>query len=104
MLNIRIINKPSKGIIRLLLRKISDTQVMEYLENGSVNSLGLIQGQLAQIIASADIAEKASNVQIAEITGSCPQHITMIGIFGEISSVEESIKAVQNWFGKHDKK
>lgn len=97
MLNIKIINNPSKGTIRLLLRKISDEQVKEYLNNGTVNSLGLIQGQLAEIVAATDIAEKASSVQIAEITGSCPQHITMIGVFGETSSVEESIKAVQNW-------
>jgi ethanolamine utilization microcompartment shell protein EutS len=97
MLNIKIINNPSKGTIRLLLRKISDDQVKEYLNSGSVNSLGLIQGQLAEIVAAADIAEKASSVQIAEIVGSCPQHITMIGVFGETSSVEESIRAVRSW-------
>ncbi|MBZ4666814.1 BMC domain-containing protein [Mahella sp.] len=97
MLNIKIINNPSEATIRLLLRKISDKQVREYLNNGAVNSVGLIQGQLVEIIAAADIAEKASGVQIAEITGSCPQHVTMIGIFGETSSVEESMKAVQSW-------
>ncbi|MBZ4666606.1 BMC domain-containing protein [Mahella sp.] len=97
MLNIKIINNPSKSTIRLLLRKISDKQVKEYLNDGPVNSVGLIQGQLAEIIAAADIAEKSSDVQIAEIAGSCPQHITMIGVFGETSSVEESIKVVQNW-------
>lgn len=97
MLNIKIINNPSKGTIRLLLRKIGDEQVKEYLNSGSVNSLGLIQGQLAEIVAAADIAEKASSVQVAEIAGSCPQHITMIGVFGETSSVGESIKAVQSW-------
>jgi len=97
MLHIKIINNPSKGTIRLLLRKISDEQVKDYVENGLVHSLGLIQGQLAEIVAAADIAEKASSVQIAEITGSCPQHITMIGVFGETASVAESIKAVQSW-------
>lgn len=97
MLNIKIINNPSKGTIRLLLRKIGDEPVREYLKGGAADALGLIQGPLAEIVAAADIAEKASNVQIAEITGSCPQHITMIGVFGETSSVKESIKAVKSW-------
>ncbi len=97
MLNIKIINNPAKGTIRLLLRKISDEPVKDYLKNGAVDALGLIQGPLAEIVAAADIAEKASDVQIAEITGSCPQHITMIGVFGETSSVKESINAVQSW-------
>lgn len=39
MLNIKIINNPSQGTIRLLLRKIGDDQVKKYLESGSVNSL-----------------------------------------------------------------
>lgn len=97
MLTIKIINTPSKGTIRILLRKIQDSNVKEYLQSSSVNSIGLIQGQLAEIIAAADIAEKASDVEVTEITGICPQHITMIGVFGETSAVLEAIKAVQNW-------
>ena len=46
---------------------------------------------------AADVAEKASNVEISEINGNCPQHITMIGIFGDIAAVNEAINAIKTW-------
>lgn len=97
MLTIQIIRSPSKGTVRLIKRKIHDEQVKSILESGSVDTVGLIQGQLAEIIAAGNVAEKAADVEIAEIMGSCPQHITVIGVFGETSAVLEAIKAVRNW-------
>lgn len=97
MLAIQIINSPSKGTLRLLLRKIYDDHVKESLQKSNVTSVGLIQGQLSEIIAAGNVAEKASDVEVAEIVGTCPQHISVIGIFGETSDVLEAIKAVQDW-------
>lgn len=97
MLMIQTINSPSKGTLRLLLRKIYDDQVKANLQNNTVTSVGLIQGQLTEIIAAGNVAEKASNVEVAEIVGTCPQHISAIGVFGETSAVLEAIKAVQDW-------
>jgi ethanolamine utilization microcompartment shell protein EutS len=95
MLTIKTINSPSRGTINIILRKIHDESIKSKLENGTYNSLGLIQGPLAEIIVSGDIAEKASNVDIAEIPGVCPQHITMIGVFGDTAAVFEALKAVK---------
>lgn len=100
MIVIESINNPSKGIMRILLRKIKDDIVKDYLQKGTVNSLGLIQGQLAEIIIAGDIAEKAANVEIAEISGICPQHITMVGVFGDNAGVSEALKAVEIWSKK----
>lgn len=97
MLMIQTINSPSKGTLRLLLRKIYDDQVKVNLQKSTITSVGLIQGQLAEIIAAGNVAEKASNVEVAEIVGTCPQHISVIGVFGETSAVLEAIKAVQDW-------
>lgn len=97
MTSIKTINSPSQGVINILLRKINDDHVKENLQKGMVNSLGLIQGQLSEMIVAGDIAEKASNVDIAEITGMCPQHISMIGIFGDTASVSEAVNAVEKW-------
>lgn len=94
---IQTINSPSKGTLRLLFRKIYDDQVKGNLQKSTINSIGLIQGQLAEIITAGDVAEKASNVEVAEIVGTCPQHISLIGVFGETSAVLEAIRAVQNW-------
>lgn len=97
MLMLRIINSPSKGTLHILSRKINENHIKEILNKGVINSLGLIQGQLAEIIVAGDIAEKASDVEIVEIAGVCPQHITMIGVFGETAAVSEAIRAVGNW-------
>lgn len=97
MLTIKVINTPSKGIIQVLCRRVADEIVKEKLKNGVYTSLGLIQGPLAAMITAGDLAEKTSNVEIAEIIGNCPQHITVLGVFGDTSSVSEALKAVEIW-------
>ncbi len=94
MLTIRTINSPSKGTVNILSRKIHEDCIKNKLDNGIYNALGLIQGPLAEIIVAGDVAEKASNVDMTEIQGVCPQHITMIGVFGDTAAVSEALKAV----------
>jgi microcompartment protein CcmL/EutN len=47
------------------------------------------------MIAAADVAEKAADVRVFDLKGICPQHVTMIGIFGDIADVEASIEAIE---------
>jgi microcompartment protein CcmL/EutN len=58
-------------------------------------AVGLIQGKLVDMIAAADVAEKAGDVRVFDLRGLCPQHITMIGIFGDIADVKASIEAIE---------
>jgi len=58
-------------------------------------AVGLIQGKVVDMIAAADVAEKAANVKVFDLKGICPQHITMIGIFGDIAEVKASIAAIE---------
>ena len=97
MLTIKILNSPSQGTMRILQRKVCDDQIKEMLQNEKVRAIGLVQGSVADIIMAADIAEKASNVEISEINGNCPQHITMIGMFGDVAAVNEAINAIRTW-------
>ena len=76
MLTIKILNSPSQGTMRILQRKVCDDQIKEMLQNEKVRAIGLVQGSVVDIIMAADIAEKASNVEISEINGNCPQHIS----------------------------
>lgn len=103
MLTIQVIRSPSKGTIRLLSRKIHDEQVKAILQKNMADAVGLIQGPLAEMIVAGNIAEKAANVEIAELMGTCPQHITVIGIFGETSAVLEATKAVRDWADRGEK-
>lgn len=97
MLTIKILNSPSQGTMRILQRKVCDDQIKEMLQNEKVRAIGLVQGSVADIIMAADIAKKASNVEISEINGNCPQHITMIGMFGDVAAVNEAINAIRMW-------
>jgi microcompartment protein CcmL/EutN len=47
------------------------------------------------MVAAADVAEKAANVRVFDLKGICPQHMTMIGIFGDIADVKASIQAIR---------
>lgn len=97
MLTIKAIHTPSKGTVKVISRRIADDDIKEKLKNGMITSLGLIHGPLPLMIIAGDIAEKTSNVEVAEIIGICPQHVTMLGIFGDTSSVSEALRAVELW-------
>jgi microcompartment protein CcmL/EutN len=47
------------------------------------------------MIAAADVAEKAANVRVFDLKGICPQHITMIGIFGNVADVKAGLAAIE---------
>ncbi|HID26230.1 MAG TPA: cytidylate kinase, partial [Methanosarcinales archaeon] len=50
------------------------------------DAVGLVQGQVSAILAASDIAEKAAAVQVAEIKGMCPTHMTLIALYGDTSA------------------
>lgn len=68
------------------------------LRQVSFGAVGLIQGKLTEIFVASDIAEKVSDVMVEEISGTCPQHFTMIAIFGDTSSVETAVNAISKAF------
>jgi len=98
MVKIRFIKSPSPGTMAILSRRRTG-KVNEIDNPGAV---GLIQGALADMIAAADVAEKAAQIDVEEIRGVCPQHVTLIGIFGDIAAVAASLKAVNEYFVSAD--
>lgn len=97
MLTIKAIHTPSRGTIRSLSRRIADDAVKQKLNDGMITSIGFIQGPMSTVFVAGDVAEKTSNVEIAEIVGNCPQHIIVMGVFGDTSSVLEALRAVETW-------
>jgi hypothetical protein len=96
MLLCEIINSPSPGTVSILKRKVLDKEVRTLLDANRVEAVGLIQGQLAQIIVASDIAAKGADILVSEISGSCPQHITMIALFGATSAVRTAVNTVRD--------
>jgi ethanolamine utilization microcompartment shell protein EutS len=93
-LNIQFITHPGPGVIDMLMTRMGASG-KKTLEIVSFSAVGLVQGRLVDMIAAADIAEKAAEVHVFDLKGSCPQHLTMIGIFGEIAAVKTSLEAIQ---------
>jgi len=95
-LSTRIISHPSPGVFEFLRQRVGAVGKKVFAEAEiPFTAVGLIQGKLIDMIAAADVAEKAGDVRVFDLRGLCPQHITMIGIFGDISDVKASIEAIE---------
>ncbi len=90
---IRLVKRPSRGFWSILEGRRVDNQYFEKYHQPT-DAVGMIQGPVAAILAASDIAEKAAAVQVAEIRGVCPTHMTMIAVYGDTSAVESALQAV----------
>lgn len=96
-MDFQIIKQPSPGVLKMLAAR---SQVRDYFRERRFDAIGLVQGKLIEMVKSADIAEKASGVDVLEIKGICPQHFTMIAIFGDTAAVTEAIDSIKAQFEK----
>ena len=57
-------------------------------------------GNVCDLIYASDLAQKASDVEVFEISGNCPQHLTCLAILGTAAAVDEAVKRIQSelWF------
>ncbi len=95
-LSSRIISHPSPGVFEFLRQRVGVVGKKVFAEaEVPFTAVGLVQGKLVDMIAAADVAEKAGDVRVFDLRGLCPQHITMIGIFGDIADVKASIEAIE---------
>jgi len=88
----RIIKSPSQSTKDILIRRIGGNCKTKL---DSVDAIGLVQGKLIDMIYAADIAEKAVGVTVEDIRGTCPQHMVLLGIFGDTSSVEAALNEIK---------
>ncbi|GAB4256821.1 BMC domain-containing protein [Thermincola ferriacetica] len=94
-MHIQFIKSPSRGALSMLARR---SPGQPDLEQNPPAAIGLVQGNLAEMVAAADIAEKAAQVKVEEIRGVCPQHFTMIAIYGDTAAVECALKDIAGRF------
>ena len=94
--SVQLISHPSPGVFEFLRQRVGAVGKKIFSEaEVPFTAVGLVQGKVVDMIAAADVAEKAGNVRVFDLKGICPQHITMIGIFGDIADVEASIAAIE---------
>lgn len=92
----RIINAPSAGIKEMLLRRADKSAQGrgEAMEN--CTAIAMFQATMPDCYYYADLAQKAAAVVALEINGTCPQRLSMMALFGDISAVRAAVKAIQN--------
>jgi len=90
----RIINAPSKQILDML-KKRTPNDARTLLNQFHVDAVGLMMVSIPDLYFYADVASKSANVVVSEVFGSCPQHITTLAIFGEISAVNVAMQAIE---------
>jgi ethanolamine utilization microcompartment shell protein EutL len=94
-LNIQFITHPGPGVVEILMSRmgVAGKKTLDLIDFSAV---GLVQGKLVDMVYAADIAEKKADVHVFDLKGTCPQHLTMIGIFGEISAVRTALDAIES--------
>lgn len=92
-MNYRIIKSPSEGTLELIRRRmgIVDEAVLK-----GADAIGLVQGPMIDMVCAADIAEKAVGVEVYDVRGICPQHMTLLAMFGDTASVEDALKEIDS--------
>lgn len=60
-------------------------------------ALALINGNVCDLIFASDLAQKASEVEVFELTGNCPQHMTCLGILGSAAAVDEAVDRIRKY-------
>ncbi|WP_460278240.1 BMC domain-containing protein [Clostridium sp. CTA-5] len=91
-MDFRIIKSPSESTIDILRKRIGSSSKTDL---SMIDAIGLVQGKIIDMIYAADIAEKAVGVTVEDIRGCCPQHMVLIGIFGDTASVESAVKEIK---------
>lgn len=90
---IRIMKTVSEGTKEIILSRVRKKDLNEKFSEYS--ALALMHGDVCEMIYASDVAQKASNVEVFEIPGSCPQHMTCLGILGSVSAVEAAVQKIK---------
>ena len=88
----RIIKSPSKGTLELIKKRMG---ILKEWELDNADAIGLIQEKMIDMVCAADIAEKAVGVQVFDVRGICPQHMTLLAIFGDTASVTDALSEIE---------
>ncbi|WP_038149657.1 BMC domain-containing protein [Vibrio litoralis] len=91
----RIINAPSPDTLTMFKRRVP-SEFRQRLGLIRIDAIGIAMLPIPDLYFCADLASKCADVAVTEITGSCPQHVTALAIFGEVSAVNEAMRTIED--------
>lgn len=89
---IRIMKTVSPGTKQIIKRRARMEGLDVLFEENE--ALALLNGNVTDLIYASDVAQKAAAVQVFEISGNCPQHLTCLAVLGDPAAVDEAVKAI----------
>lgn len=92
-IKIHIMNTVSPGTQEIILSRVRKNLHQELFRDNS--SLAVMHGDVCDMIYTSDVAQKAADVTVFEIPGSCPQHMTCLGILGDVAAVETAVQKIK---------
>lgn len=92
-LKIRVIKQVSEGTKDIVCARCKTGNLTK--ESMDSKALALLHGDVCDLIYAGDLAQKEADTIVFEIGGTCPQHLTCLGILGEVSAVEEAVKRIE---------
>ena len=95
MMKFSIIDRPAAGALNIVKRKSFDKRTQDFIDTGKVESMGICQGSVLEVVVAGDIAEKRGDVLAGELNGSCPNHITCLVVLGSTAAVKSAMKAIE---------
>jgi hypothetical protein len=101
MITVQSVKSPTKTFLEIIEKRLSRSSRDAFKMEGSTGTpgaVGLIHGNIVEVLAAIDIGEKAARVSIFEIMGTCQQHFNTIAIFGDVASVDLALQAIEFHF------
>lgn len=93
--NARIIFAPDTNVMEMLRRRMP-SEVRNLHKDSRFDAVALIQASIPNIFYFADLAQKAGAVYATELSGCCPQHISILAIFGDVAAVQAAVIAIES--------
>lgn len=90
----------SEGTREIIKRRVHNQQSAQKLDQHS--ALALLHGDVCDMIYASDLAQKTSSVEVFEIPGTCPQHMTCLGILGDVAAVEAAVLRIRRELGEKE--
>ena len=93
-MKIHVMKTLSEGTKQIIMRRarMEGLEVL-FREN---SALAIINANVSDLIYASDLAQKASEVEVFEISGNCPQHMTCLAILGSASAVDEAVERINS--------
>lgn len=92
-MKIRIMKTVSAGTKEIILSRARKSGLNEIFSEHS--ALALVHGDVCDMIYASDLAQKAASVEVFEVPGTCPQHMTCLAIVGDVAAVEAAVQKIK---------